>query len=77
LSKPEYTLIIRYRKGGGRHKRVIPWNWYPSGDEVFECIRRLRSQCPECYVVSATLTQEVLVERYHIPELEEDDVPTN
>lgn len=78
MSRPEYTLTIRYRNlTGARHKRTIPWNWYPSPDEVFESIRRLREQVPNCIVVSATLTQEVLIERYNIPKPENQNVDEN
>ena len=68
MARPEFTLIIVYRVAETRHKRVIPWNWYPSGTEVFGCITRLREQIPNCEVVSATLTQEVLVHRYNVME---------
>lgn len=69
MSRPEYTLNIRYKTihGTVRHTRTIPWNWLPSQEDVIVAIRRLRSQTPNCIVLSATLTQEVLVERYNIP----------
>lgn len=69
MSRPEYKLVIRYNVPGDippRNHRTIPWNWYPSPEEVYGCIRRLRAQEPEAEVLSATLYQTVLVERYAI-----------
>jgi len=68
-SSEEYTLVIRYRVLGQvpqKQYRRIPWRWHPSGSEIFECIRRLRSQEPEAEIQSATLFQTVLIERYNV-----------
>lgn len=69
----EYTLTIRYRDAGSmpqRQTRKIPFQWYPSGSEIFECIRRLRSQTPGVEVLSCTLYQTVLIERINIGDSE-------
>ncbi len=66
-----YTLKIEYTRTGripNRGVRSIPWNWYPSGSEVFDAIRRLRSQEPEAVVTGAALFQTVHVETYNIGE---------
>lgn len=69
MSSPEFTLVIRYRVIGQipqRQTRRIPWNWHPSGSDVFDAIRRLRSHEPEAEILSATLYQTVLIERYNV-----------
>lgn len=68
MAKAEYTLRLSYRvPGGPRHTRTIPWNWQPSKGDVFEAVRRLRRQYQNVEVLGATLTREVLIERYTIP----------
>lgn len=69
MASPEYTLVIRYRVIGQvpqRQARRIPLNWFPSGSDVFDAIRRLRNQEPEAEILSATLYQSVLIERYNV-----------
>lgn len=67
MAKSEYTLRITYRPShSARHTRKIPFNWHPSNSEVFEAVRRLRSQYQNVEILGATLTREVLVERYSI-----------
>lgn len=66
-----YTLKITYSKVGripNKGVRSIPWNWYPSPTEVYDCIRRLRSQEPEAEIISVELFQTVHVETYNIGE---------
>jgi len=73
MSKPEYTMHVRYRTPGGNctHTRKIPWNWKPSRSDVFDAVRRLRGQVPNVRILGATLTREVLVERYIIQDPQE------
>lgn len=71
-NRAEYTLRLSYRApGGARHTRTIPWNWEPTRDDVTNAVRRLRSQYKGVEVLGATLTREVLVQRYNIPNPEE------
>lgn len=70
MSDQEYTLVLRYRVPEAipqRQTRKIPYQWHPSGSEIFDSIRRLRSQVPGVEVLSCTLYQTVLIERINIP----------
>jgi len=73
MAKSEYTLHIRYRTPGGTatHTRRIPWRWQPSTDDVIHSVRRLREQYSKVEVLGATLTQEVLIERFKVTNPEE------
>lgn len=64
-----YELILIY---GEFEKRVIPYNWKPSGSEVVDIIRRLRSQKGPVEVKSAALIEKTeaggeLVNSYVLP----------
>lgn len=68
MSKPEFTLTIRYRLPNNTqiHKRRIPWNWRPTADDAFNAVRRLRGQYEKVEVLGVTLTREVLIQRFNI-----------
>lgn len=44
-----YTLVILCQRPHSRYNRRIPFNWYPSGEEIFNSIRRLRAQANTNY----------------------------
>ena len=39
----QYYLIIHCEKPHTRFNKRVPFNWYPSGTEIYESIRRLRA----------------------------------
>jgi len=62
MTNEVYYLVIQCQAPHSKYNRRIPFNWYPSGTEMFDSIRRLRDQAKRDGVTDVVKIKHVVLQ---------------